>query len=244
MTRRVSLSELESFALAHGRLAVVAAATIGLVASAATLGVLVELHDEVIEPNVQAADNSGLALAHSLASPATTAVMQTLTLAGSVVVLAMIVALGVVILVARRRWYAAIGLALALGGAGLLTYFLKLWFRRARPDVPWALSSEQSFSFPSGHAMLSFAVYGAIAYLLWRSFARPLFRVVTVLLTALLVLGIGASRVYLGVHYPSDIVAGFVAGGIWLTAVILTIEGLRLFLPPKRAASENDGKAE
>jgi len=66
-------------------------------------------------------------------------------------------------------------------------------------------------SFPSGHAMLSFVVFGMLAYLLWRHFPKPLIRAITFAVAALLILGIGVSRVYLGVHYPSDIIAEFPA---------------------------------
>jgi membrane-associated phospholipid phosphatase len=229
--RRVKLRDIEAFAQSHGRWAVTGAVAIGLLASAATLATLVEFHDEVIEPNVKAVDNSGLATAYALHSPVASVAMQILTTAGSVVVLTIVVAIGVIALALRKQWYAALGLALALGGAGLLNSFLKLWFHRSRPDVSWALASERSFSFPSGHAMLSLATYGMITYLLWRRFPRPLFRVISVALAILLILGIGVSRVYLGVHYPSDIIAGFLAGAIWLTAVIVATEGIHLFLP-------------
>jgi undecaprenyl-diphosphatase len=232
--KHVKLRDIEAIAQSHGARAVTGAVAIGLLASAATLATLVEFHDEVVEPNVQAADNAGLATAYALRSPVITLVMQALTTAGSVVVLAIVVATWVIVLALRKQWYAALGLARGVVGAGLFNYFLKLWFHRSRPDVSWALASERSFSFPSGHAMVSLAVYSMIAYLLWRRFPRPLFRVISGTLATLLILGIGVSRVNLGVHYPSDIVAGFLAGAVWLTAVVVAIEGLHLFLPLRR----------
>jgi undecaprenyl-diphosphatase len=96
---------------------------------------------------------------------------------------------------------------------------LKILFGRARPVTEIEVAIPASYSFPSGHAMVSLAVYGMTALLLAESYPR--LRPILVVVTPLLVLLIGFSRVYLGVHWPSDVVAGFAAGwllihGIWL----------------------------
>lgn len=107
----------------------------------------------------------------------------------------------------------------AVGGAVLLNQLLKLVFRRERPDLH-RLVEETGFSFPSGHAMAAFALYAAAAYLLWRHIRHATGRIVLIAIASLMIAGIGLSRIYLGVHYPSDVVAGYVASGVWLIVAI------------------------
>ncbi|XID93194.1 phosphatase PAP2 family protein [Paenibacillaceae bacterium WGS1546] len=107
----------------------------------------------------------------------------------------------------------------AVGGAVLLNQLLKLVFRRERPDLH-RLVEETGFSFPSGHAMAAFALYAAAAYLLWRHIRPATGRIVLIAIVSLMIVGIGLSRIYLGVHYPSDVVAGYVASGVWLGIAI------------------------
>jgi undecaprenyl-diphosphatase len=118
-------------------------------------------------------------------------------------------------------------LAVSLAGTWLLNNLLKIIFQRTRPDV-LHLVAANGFSFPSGHAMITTAFYGMLGYIIWshlRQRSKPAWYVM--LLTFCLVIAIGVSRVYLGVHYPSDVVAGFAAGGICLLACVLTLRALR-----------------
>jgi len=109
--------------------------------------------------------------------------------------------------------------ALAVGGAALLNVVLKNAFRRDRPSIH-RLIEETGYSFPSGHSMAAFALYGILAYLLWRHARTALGRVLVAGLAAAVTLCIGLSRIYLGVHYPSDVIAGYLASGVWLGAII------------------------
>lgn len=123
-----------------------------------------------------------------------------------------------------RRAYLALGLLIAIGGTILTNIILKDLIGRARPwDI--SLVHELSFSFPSGHASLAAAFYGFLIYALWRARIPQAYRFAgTVALGALAFL-IGFSRIYLGVHYPTDILAGFGIGTIW---VILGIHAIRM----------------
>ena len=76
------------------------------------------------------------------------------------------------------------------------------------------------FSFPSGHSMMAFALYVIIAYIAWRNVKTTVGRVALVLFTTFMIIMIGTSRIYLGVHYPSDIVGGFAASALWVTIAI------------------------
>jgi undecaprenyl-diphosphatase len=127
----------------------------------------------------------------------------------------------------RRRLVDAALLPLVLGGAELLNLILKLSFHRARPEV--AFVHLDTYSFPSGHAMISTAAYGAFAYLAWSRLETRGRRLMLVAGTSLFVALIGFSRLYLGVHYLSDVLAGVAGGVFWLaTSIALqTIYGER-----------------
>lgn len=101
-----------------------------------------------------------------------------------------------------------------LGSYGL-NKLLKLLLHRDRPDIH-RIVEEEGFSFPSGHAMQAFAVYATLTYLLWRHIPSRLGRGLLLAFSALIMLAIGTSRVYLGVHYPSDVLGSYAASGAWL----------------------------
>ncbi|UOQ76322.1 phosphatase PAP2 family protein [Hymenobacter sp. 5516J-16] len=109
---------------------------------------------------------------------------------------------------------------LAVAGAALLNQLLKTHFQRARPSS--ALVFQQGLSFPSGHAMIGLALYGCLAWLLWRHRRHPAWAILLLLFAVL----IGLTRVYLHVHYATDVAAGFAAGLFWL---ILLRSALRLW---------------
>jgi undecaprenyl-diphosphatase len=108
----------------------------------------------------------------------------------------------------------------AIAGSAILNGILKQFFQRVRPDFHRLIDIE-GFSFPSGHAMNAFTVYGIISFLLWRHIPSRLGRGTLLLISTVMILTIGISRIYLGVHYPSDIVGGYFASGFWITTAIL-----------------------
>jgi membrane-associated phospholipid phosphatase len=115
-------------------------------------------------------------------------------------------------LLGRRQWTRGLFFILAVGGAGLLNVLTKQFFGRERPALWLSIAPAQSFSFPSGHAMGSSAAVAASAVLVWRTRARwP----VIVLGTGWVLL-VSTSRAYLGVHYPSDLVAAWLASLAWV----------------------------
>jgi undecaprenyl-diphosphatase len=132
-----------------------------------------------------------------------------------------------VVLYRRGRFVEASLLPVVLIGAQLLNVVLKLSFQRPRPEV--AFVHLDTYSFPSGHAMMSAAAYGALAYLAWGPLRTRRRRAILVSGTVALVALIGFSRLYLGVHYLSDVLAGFAGGVFWLAVSIalLTVYGDR-----------------
>lgn len=126
----------------------------------------------------------------------------------------------------RQKWETLVLLVGVLTAWGLNTV-LKGVFERDRPAGTW-LIEETGFSFPSGHAMVSILFYGLIGYLVWVN-VRSKWKAAWLIpvITCMLVLGIGLSRIYLGVHYPSDVLAGFAAGGAGLIGCIMAIHRIR-----------------
>jgi undecaprenyl-diphosphatase len=136
--------------------------------------------------------------------------------------------LGVVaILVLRRRFRWAAYLAITAAGGVVLNQLLKFHYVRQRPDLKAAVLGAVGYSFPSGHAMSGTIILGALAYLAARSSGpwRAKSAAFAGLLT--LALAIGVSRLYLGVHWASDVAAGFAAGALWVAATTTAYEVFR-----------------
>ncbi len=145
---------------------------------------------------------------------------------GSPAAMAAVGASVALLLLVRRKWLVLTAWVGAFAGAGLLTLILKNIIQRPRPVDATAFLYGISFSFPSGHALGSLVGYGMLAYVIgsmWIESARE--RVRLAIATAVLVLAIGISRLYLGVHYFSDVVAGYAVGVLWLS---VCISGLQL----------------
>ncbi|MBD2344208.1 phosphatase PAP2 family protein [Anabaena subtropica] len=137
----------------------------------------------------------------------------------------------------RRR--EATGLSIATIGAVGLNYLLKELFARARPALWDHIVNVVHYSFPSGHAMVSTAVYGYIGYVLAKEF--PQWRRPILASTVALILAIGFSRLYLGVHWPTDVLAGYTAGLLWLIVSILYLESTTPNLTPNLFSQSWEG---
>lgn len=119
-----------------------------------------------------------------------------------------------------RRWrYASLWLAITMGGALALDVTLKDFFHRVRP-VAYFIPQPLSYSFPSGHALGSFCFYMVLAGLLTARMRRLAARVLIWVFAALLVAAIGFSRIYLGVHWPTDVIAGYAAAAFWVAGLV------------------------
>jgi undecaprenyl-diphosphatase len=138
-----------------------------------------------------------------------------LTALGSTVVLVLVVASVVGLLILQRKLHMAWLVVAASVGGVILSTVMKEAFARERPNVVPHLMDVFTPSFPSGHAMMSAAVYLTLGALLARSVTGWQSRVFCVFIAVVLTVLVGISRVYLGVHYPTDVLAGWTAGAIW-----------------------------
>ena len=160
---------------------------------------------------------------HARATNPLTELFEAITTLGNGIVLAGVTAIAVYLLLRRGHRREALLMVLAFTGAEIVSYSLKLGFRRDRPFFTDPLATESTFSFPSGHSTVSLAVYGALAVIVARRVRRPS-RLPWLVGAAVLVLLIGFSRLYLGVHFLTDVLAGFAAGAAWLAACVVTLD--------------------
>ena len=127
-----------------------------------------------------------------------------------------------------KRWKYVLQITLVLALASISNVILKRFIDRARPSIEHLVSVE-TLSYPSGHAMSAMAFYGFLIYLFTQFKMNKYLRVLSITLLAFLLLSIGVSRIYLGVHFPSDIAGGFIAGFIWVIFCILLFNIIELF---------------
>lgn len=210
---------LESLFRAYGLVLVSTLVVLGV--SLWTLGALAEglaTGDPILETDRRLA-----AWLHEQGGSWLTALMRAVTALGNVPVLAGVSVASAVLFARRRRAYEAVLVLLAFVGAQILSAGLKVGFERERPFFADPRATETTFSFPSGHALGSLAVYGALAYVGFRELGSRRGRWAALATAAALVAAIGFSRLYLGVHYLSDVLAGFSGGLAWLAACVLAL---------------------
>lgn len=200
---------------------------LGLVLSMAAL-VFVALAEGVREGEPIVGVDLALARAlHASSSSAGVAALRAFTLLGSFWALALLAVVVAAALLRRGRRVLAVGWLFALAGGGLLNTALKALFARPRPTFADPLAVAAGWSFPSGHSMGTFVAFGMVSYL-GLLFLRTLrARLVLVALALGWTVAMGFSRMYLGVHYLSDVLAGFAAGTVWLAVCISGIEVAR-----------------
>jgi undecaprenyl-diphosphatase len=177
------------------------------------------LGSEVIQGDTRHFDQVVREWAHHFASPGMTRAMNAVSLLGyNILIVELVIAFA---LFAWLRWKrAAVWLAVAMTGSLALDLSLKYAYHRARPTAFFGVAP-QSYSFPSGHALCSLCFYGVMAGLVSARTKSLAWRLAIWTAAAVLVIAIGFSRIYLGVHYPSDVLAGYLAATVWVGAVIV-----------------------
>jgi len=160
-------------------------------------------------------DLSILHALRELESSGLTSFFRMITHMGSTLGILVVTLLAVLWSVYKRRWLDALHVVVAVVGSWQLNNLLKHLFQRPRPDI-LHLAEADGFSFPSGHAMIGISTYAVLAFLISRAVRGAGGPTTVAVAFGLLILLIGLSRIYLGVHYPTDIAAGYAAGTIWL----------------------------
>jgi undecaprenyl-diphosphatase len=175
--------------------------------------------------SILAADQWFENLMLALRTPSLVRVFEGVTFFGSVPAIIVLAGItGLVLVSSRRNWSYLAGLVVSLTGAAATGYVLKVLVGRLRPDGLIPAIVETGFSFPSGHAVASMAFYGFLAFLISRRY--PEYRKIVLTFAAIIILTIGASRLYLGVHFPSDVLGGYALGALWLWLGVLVTRKL------------------
>lgn len=181
-----------------------------------------KLAGEIVEKEPLGFDNQTLLFLHSHATAFYDALFTTLTNLGGLAGV-LVVTLGLGLYFAHTKAYQKLFLlATGVGGAMAANIILKFLFHRDRPSL-WQHAAEKGFSFPSGHAMASAALATALVIIFWKT----KYRWVVVATAALLTFLIGLSRLYLGVHYPSDVLAGWSVSVAWVVLVAVILRRFR-----------------
>jgi len=210
--------------------------TIGFLLSLAALWLFAGVTEDVVHHDpLTKLDLTLATLLRAHATPLGDQIFSFISALGSPGAMAVIGAGGALLLLLRRKWLVLAAWVAAFGGAGLLTVILKNLIQRPRPVGAAEFLFGTTYSFPSGHALGSLVGYGMLAYVVgsnWVESRRARARLV--IATAVLVIVIGLSRLYLGVHYFSDVVAGYAVGVLWLS---VCISGLQVVQRRRLSAS-------
>jgi undecaprenyl-diphosphatase len=232
--RRTSVTTSRRFALPYG-LELGSVAVLGLAGGA--LFAFLKLAGEIREGDTHRFDEAILLalrqpgdLAEPIGPPWLKQVMTDLTALGGFTVLGLLTLVSIFYLLMDGKRRAAILLAVSIGGGTILSTLLKSGFDRPRPELVAHMVEVHTLSFPSGHAMLSAVTYLTLGVLLARLSPRRAVKAYVVGVAVLLTLLVGCSRVFLGVHWPTDVVGGWCVGAAWAllcwqVAVILQRRG-------------------
>lgn len=187
--------------------------------------VVVGLARQVWDGGVVAFDEPVMLWLHGMSTPWLTDVALAVTHLGGRVVQVVAVVLAVV-LCALRRWADALLVMASVVGASRITVMLKPVIERARPDFWEHLSVETTYSFPSGHTMAAMSIAAPLVVLAWDT----RFRWPTLVAAAVYAFAVGATRVYLGVHFPSDVLAAWCLTVLWVAVVVVVVRFLSRWL--------------
>ena len=201
----------------------------GLIVAAMGAAAFVTLASHVRSGSTQQFDDSVIRWMGAHHSSGADAVMLEITALGTGTVVIMVVAVAALFLVLTQHKYSAILLLASTSGGIVLNGVLKLGFNRPRPSLFVPAVHTVSSSFPSGHAMSAAIVYSTVAYLAARLHRRRWARWLIMIAALLLIVLISASRLYLGVHYPSDVIAGAAIGLAWAGFCMATLEAIQKF---------------
>lgn len=209
-----------SFMATSSRRRAAATALTGLILAGLSGTLFGWVGEEVLESDTVHFDSRVRDLVHNQAEAPLTRVMIFASQIGSTIPVVTFTLLALLIFWLRKMKREAVLFGIAILGAGALTYLLKVAFHRPRPIPYFGLPTPGDSSFPSGHSLFAVCFYLVLAHLASSRLQSAGIRVVIWSFAVIMLLLIGFSRIYLGVHYASDVVAGYAAGFVWVAAIV------------------------
>jgi undecaprenyl-diphosphatase len=214
------------------------------------LYVFVEISDEVLEDELRDIDSWLLLffrdpadLSVAIGPPWLAESVAEITALGGYTLIIILIAAVVGFLLIAGRYGPALYVLLSVSLGTLVSHFLKLAYERPRPDIVEHLVTTHTASFPSGHATMSAVVYLTLAALVMRMVDSVTLRIYVLAVAIALTVLIGMSRIYLGVHWPSDVIAGWALGAAWASLAWLAVTAIRWWRHRGKAQSEVSGRA-
>lgn len=198
------------------------------------LNAFVELTDELVEDELGPFDRSVTAWVLSFRNEGLTAFFQFMTNMGDLIAYSVIsVVIGAYFYIRHRSWRFVAQTLLVLLLSTLCNVVLKRVINRARPTLEH-LVSVNTQSYPSGHSMSAMAFYGFLIYLCFQMNMHRVARALLIMVLGCVVLAVGLSRIYLGVHFPSDVAAGYIGGFIWIAFCVIIFNAIDLLRSKRR----------
>lgn len=211
---------------------------VGLLIAGYLIEIFLDLVEELRQKDLASLDNSVAGFTEQIRNDLLTKYFKDITLLGDIPFYPIaLVVIALIVYKVQKRWSLAIQTAIILAIATGINFILKDFIERQRPDGRHMVTVD-STSFPSGHAVTSIAFYGFLIYILWRSKFKTSIKIILSAFLGLIILSIGFSRVYLGVHYATDVLAGFAVGGFCLAIFILAFYTSRFLNNNHRKKSE------
>lgn len=229
LIKKVKAFLIRNFHQYNSKLPYIITVVVALIIVIGGINLFIELTEELKEQVLPQYDQAITDYIISFRNPALTKYFVFITNVGDLYGYLIVVGIsGVLSYFVFKKWRGVVQTVLVLLLASLSNMMLKRFIDRARPGIEHLVSVE-TLSYPSGHAMSAMAFYGFVIYLFFRFKINKFLKTVIIIFLAFIILSIGISRIYLGVHYPSDIAGGYIAGFIWVVFCILIFNLAEVF---------------
>lgn len=215
---------------------------IALIIVVGGINLFIDLTESMHSDGLVAYDSKVTEFVTSFRNPGLTQFMQAITHVGDLygyIVLTFICTVAFYLIF--RNWRYVLEMIFVLAISGLSNSALKQVINRARPDVEH-LVSVATLSYPSGHAMSAISFYGFLIYLIYNIRMKAVFKISLIVLFSLMIFLIGVSRIYLGVHFPSDVAGGYIAGLIWVIFCIVLFHIIDLLRKRRKKKKMHEAK--
>jgi len=208
--------------------------TLGIIIVSFFSSIFLNLVEDLMEgPSLYNFDINLLNKIQEIRTPLSNVAMLYITYLGGWQVITSVSLLVVIIFIVFKRWKYIISLLVSLISGELFVYLVKNIIKRQRPSIERLLYINHDFSFPSGHTFTALVFYGLLTYFIFKSLKHKYLKALSILIGIILIASISFSRVYLEVHWPSDVFAGLASGTVFLTVVIILLEIKNKFRNPK-----------